>query len=200
MTFTTTEDGQTHVEVHVLQGERELAKHNKSLAKFFLEGIPRTPRGVPKIEVTFDIDADGIVHVTGRDAGSGIKQTITIKRSSGLSREEVEKMERDAQEFAIQDQQQKEQITARIKGETLVNEAERTMAKYKNNVEAKYIEAINTALTNVRALLAKEDASAELVSEVAALDRALLDLGRAIYTGGRAATERKEDPAPAADK
>lgn len=200
MTFTTTEDGQTHVEVHVLQGERELAKHNKSLAKFFLEGIPRTPRGVPKIEVTFDIDADGIVHVTGRDAGSGIKQTITIKRSSGLSREEVEKMERDAQEFAIQDQQQKELITARIKGETLVNEAERTMAKYKSNVEAKYIEAINTALTNVRALLAKEDTSAELVSEVAALDRALLDLGRAIYTGGRGSAERKEDPAPAADK
>jgi molecular chaperone DnaK len=200
MTFTTTEDGQTHVEVHVLQGERELAKHNKSLAKFFLEGIPRTPRGVPKIEVTFDIDADGIVHVTGRDAGSGIKQSISIKRSSGLSREEVEKMERDAQEFAVQDLQQKEAITARIKGETLVNEAERTIAKYKANVEPKFIDAINSALAVVREHLAKEEATPELVSEVAALDRALLELGRAIYTGGRSSGSSEKDPAPVDNK
>jgi molecular chaperone DnaK len=202
MTFTTTEDGQTHVEVHVLQGERELAKHNKSLAKFFLEGIPRTPRGVPKIEVTFDIDADGIVHVTGRDAGSGIKQSISIKRSSGLSREEVDKMEHDAQEFAVADLAQKEAITARIKGETLVMEAERTIAKYKAAVEPKYIDAINSSLAIVREQLTKEDATPELISEVAALDRALLELGRAIYTGGgkSSGSERKEDPAPAADK
>jgi molecular chaperone DnaK len=194
MTFTTTEDGQTHVEVHVLQGERELAKHNKSLAKFFLEGIPRTPRGVPKIEVTFDIDADGIVHVTGRDAGSGIKQSISIKRSSGLSREEVEKMERDAAEYAVQDQQQKEAITARIKGETLVQEAERTIAKYKAQVDSKFIDAIQASMTTVRGLLQNEETTPELVSEVAALDRALLDLGRAIYTGGRASADRSEEP------
>ena len=197
-TFTTTEDGQTHVEVHVLQGERELAKHNKSLAKFYLEGIPRTPAGVPKIEVTFDIDADGIVHVTGRDAGSGIKQTITIKRSSGLSREEVEKMERDAAEFATQDAAAKEAISARIKGETLVNEAERTVAKYKSNVDNKFIDAINDASTKVRSLLGQDEPGPELVSEVAALDRALLDLGRAIYTGSGG--KRTEDAAPAADK
>jgi molecular chaperone DnaK len=197
-TFTTTEDGQTHVEVHVLQGERELAKHNKSLAKFYLEGIPRTPAGVPKIEVTFDIDADGIVHVTGRDAGSGIKQTITIKRSSGLSREEVEKLERDAAEFATQDAVAKEAISARIKGETLVHEAERTVAKYKSSVDNKFIDAINEASTKVRSLLGQEEPGPELVSEVAALDRALLDLGRAIYTGSGG--KRTEDPAPAGDK
>lgn len=199
MTFTTTEDGQTHVEVHVLQGERELAKHNKSLAKFFLEGIPRCPRGVPKIEVTFDIDADGIVHVTGRDAGSGIKQTVAIKRSSGLSREEVERMEKEAQEFAQQDSQQKEAINARIKGETLINEAERSLAKYKGVVEARLIDSVNEALTAVRHQLTQEENTPELVQHVAALDRALLEMGRAIYTGGRAA-ERSEDPAPAADK
>jgi molecular chaperone DnaK len=198
MTFTTTEDGQTHVEVHVLQGERELAKHNKSLAKFFLEGIPRTPRGVPKIEVTFDIDADGIVHVTGRDAGSGIKQTVSIKRSSGLSRDEVDRLEKEATEYAQQDHIQKEAITARIKGETLVNEADRSLAKYKGVVDSKHVDAVSSALVSVRELLKSEESPPELAQQVAALDRALLELGRAIYTGGRA--ERSEDKAPAADK
>jgi molecular chaperone DnaK len=199
MTFTTTEDGQTTVEVHVLQGERELAKHNKSLAKFFLEGIPRCPRGVPKIEVTFDIDADGIVHVTGRDAGSGIKQTIAIKRSSGLSREEVERMEREATEYAQADLEAKEAIAARIKGETLVMEAERSMAKYKGAVEAKYIDAVSNALVSVKELLAADNPP-ELKSRVAALDAALLELGRAIYSGGGGRANRSEDSVRAAER
>lgn len=198
MTFTTTEDGQTHVEVHVLQGERELAKHNKSLAKFYLEGIPRCPRGVPKIEVTFDIDADGIVHVTGRDAGSGIKQTVAIKRSSGLSREEVDRMEKEAQEFAQQDAQQKEMINAKIKAETLVNEAERSLAKYKGIVDSKHIDAVSSSLASVREEMVKDETTPELIQNVAALDRALLELGRAIYTGGKA--DRSEDSVSAADK
>src|SRR5205823_5401968 len=90
MTFTTAQDGQGSVEVHVLQGERDLARFNKSLAKFQLTGIPPAPRGVPKIEVTFDIDADGIVHCSARDAGSGIKQSVTIQRSAGLTPEEID--------------------------------------------------------------------------------------------------------------
>jgi molecular chaperone DnaK len=196
MTFTTTEDGQTTVEVHVLQGERELAKHNKSLAKFFLEGIPRTPRGVPKIEVTFDIDADGIVHVIGRDAGSNIKQSITIKRSSGLSREEVEKMERDAAEYAAADQEAKEMISARIKGETLIMEAERSLAKYKGAVDAKFLETVSSGLAAVKETLAGEN-SPELKSAVGALDRALLELGRAIYSSGGKPGDRSEDSVPA---
>lgn len=197
MTFTTTEDGQTHVEVHVLQGERELAKHNKSLAKFFLEGIPRCPKGVPKIEVTFDLDADGIVHVTGRDAGSGIKQTVAIKRSSGLSRDDVERLEREAAEHAEQDMRQKEAINARIKGENLVNEADRSITKYKGSVDQKFLDAVSTSLVEVRAQLQHEENTPELIANVAALDRALLELGRAIYTGGRA---EREDSVPAADK
>lgn len=201
MTFTTTEDGQTTVEVHVLQGERELAKHNKSLAKFFLEGIPRCPRGVPKIEVTFDIDADGIVHVIGRDAGSGIKQSIVIKRSSGLSRDEVERMEREAAEYAVQDHEQKEMINARIKGETLVMEAERSINKYKGHVEGKFIETVTTYLAQVREALLVPDPSPELKGAVAGLDRALLELGRAIYSGGAGrASERSEDSVSAAEK
>lgn len=194
MVFTTTEDGQTTVEVHVLQGERELAKHNKSLAKFYLEGIPRCPRGVPKIEVTFDIDADGIVHVTGKDAGSGIKQSITIKRSAGLSREEVEKMERDAAEFAEQDLAAKEMISARIKGETLIMEAERSLTKYKGVVEPKYLDAVASSLATAKEALAGGENAPDLRSSVGALDRALLELGRAIYSGGG------RDPEPAENK
>lgn len=202
MTFTTTEDGQTTVEVHVLQGERELAKHNKSLAKFYLEGIPRCPRGVPKIEVTFDIDADGIVHVTGRDAGSGIKQSIQIKRSSGLNRDEVERLEREAQEYAVQDLEQKDMINARIKGETLVGEADRSLAKYKGHVESKFSDAVSTALVQVRENLLIPDPNPELKNAVGALDRALLELGRAIYSGGagRASDHRSEDSVSTADK
>jgi molecular chaperone DnaK len=194
MVFTTTEDGQTTVEVHVLQGERELAKHNKSMAKMYLEGIPRCPRGVPKIEVTFDIDADGIVHVTGKDAGSGIKQSITIKRSAGLSREEVEKMEREAAEFAQQDLEAKEAISARIKGETLVMEAERSLTKYKGVVDPKFLDAVSSSLVLAKEALAGGEGAPELRSSVGALDRALLELGRAIYSGGG------RDPEPAADK
>lgn len=183
MSFTTTEDGQTTVEVHVLQGERELAKFNKSLAKFYLEGIPRAPRGLPKIEVTFDIDADGIAHVTGRDAGSGIKQSISIKRSSGLSREEVERLEAEAREYAAVDHEQKEQIASKIKAESLVNEAERTIAKYTGKIDSHHIERVKTALVVVREAMI-EEANPALPAAVAGLDASLLELGKAIYSGG----------------
>jgi molecular chaperone DnaK len=182
MNFTTTEDGQSTVEVHVLQGERELAAHNKSLAKFYLEGIPRTPRGVPKIEVTFDIDADGIVHVSAKDAGSGIKQSVSIKRSAGLSRAEVEKMEEDARQFAEQDLVLKEMINARIKGETLVMDAEKTITQYRGQVDDEYIDKVQKALVEVKKVLAGPD-SPEMKDAVHVLDIALMDLGKAIYTG-----------------
>lgn len=135
MVFTTTEDGQTSVEVHVLQGERELAKFNKSLAKFSLDEIIRAPKGVPKIEVTFDIDADGIVHVSARDAASGVKQSFTLKRSSGLSRTDVERLQTEAKEHFEQDRLTREVIAARIKAETLVGDAERTLVKYNGVVD-----------------------------------------------------------------
>src|SRR5947209_11775552 len=101
--FTTAEDNQTAVEIHVLQGERELARDNKSLGRFRLEGIPPAPRGVPQIEVTFDIDANGILHVTARDKATGREQKITISGASGLSKEEVERMIREAEAHAQED-------------------------------------------------------------------------------------------------
>src|SRR6185437_2328890 len=121
------------------------------------------------------------------------KQSIVIKRSSGLSRDEVERMEREAAEFAVQDHEQKEMINARIKGETLVMEAERSITKYKGHVEGKFIEAVTTYLVQVRDALLVPDPSPELKGAVAGLDRALLELGRAIYSGGAGrASERSE--------
>ncbi len=183
-TFTTAEDGQSSVEVHVLQGERELAQYNKSLAKFQLTGIPPAPRGVPKIEVTFDIDADGIVHCSARDAGSGIKQSITIQRSAGLNREEIDQMQKDAEQFAQQDQQLKDAISARIKGESLVAEAERIIQRYGDRVDNSQVEKVRKAVQAVNEALKTTDSRA-LNAATAGLDISLLELGKAIHVGGR---------------
>ncbi|HEY9682662.1 MAG TPA: molecular chaperone DnaK [Oculatellaceae cyanobacterium] len=184
MPFTTTEDGQTSVEVHVLQGEREIAAHNKSLAKFHLNGIPAAPRSVPKIEVTFDIDADGIVHCSARDQGSGIKHSVTIQRSTGLTPEEVELYQKEAEEFAEQDRQVRDEISARVHAEALCADAERTVQKYGDRVEKQYVDKVMRALEMVREALANEN-SEDLKALTAGLDVSLLDLGRAIHSGNR---------------
>ncbi|MBP7860531.1 molecular chaperone DnaK [bacterium] len=185
--FTTNEDGQTSVEVHVLQGERELAGDNKSLAKFFLTGIPPAPRGVPKIEVTFDIDADGIVHCSAKDHGSGIKHSITIQRTTGLSPEEVDALTSEAAEFASQDKKTKSRIMMRVKAEGLCADAERTVVKYGEMVDLQIVDKVKTAITSVQEALntqSQED-SQFLGSQVAGLDVALLDMGRAIHMGAK---------------
>ncbi len=191
MTFTTTENGQTSVEVHVLQGERELAADNKSLAKFHLTGIPAAPRGVPKIEVTFDIDADGIVHCSARDYGSGIKHSVTIQRSTGLSPDEVETLQKEAEEFAEHDRKIKDQITTKVQAEALCAEAERTIQKYGERVEKATVDKVMKAVETVKEALASGNGE-ELKSLTAGLDVSLLDLGRAIHSGNRAATGQKK--------
>ena len=186
MSFTTTEDGQSHVEVHCLQGERDLAKFNKSLAKFTLDGIPRAPRGIPKIDVTFDIDADGIVHVSAKDAASGNKHSVTIRRSSGLSRNDVERLEKEAQEFAETDRVQKDNIAAKMKAETLVIDAERTLVKYKGVVDQDFLDLVARNLHSLKAALEAGDAP-DLKTLVDQLDASLLEVGRVLYSSGRAA-------------
>lgn len=187
MTFTTTENGQTSVEVHVLQGERELASANKSLAKFHLAGIPAAPRSVPKIEVTFDIDADGIVHCSARDYGSGIKHSITIQRSTGLSPDEVESYQKEAEEFAEQDKAIKDEVTAKIRAEGLVAESKRTIEKYGERVEKNFVEKVSRASEVVVEALEKGNPD-EIKSATAGLDVALMELGSAIHSGNRGGT------------
>ncbi|CUS93745.1 Hsp70 protein [Candidatus Kryptonium thompsonii] len=118
--FTTAADNQTSVEIHVLQGERPMAKDNRTLGRFILDGIPPAPRGVPQIEVTFDIDANGILHVTARDKATGREQSIRITASSGLSREEIERMKREAQEHAEEDRRKREEAELRNQADNLV--------------------------------------------------------------------------------
>jgi molecular chaperone DnaK len=192
MTFTTTEDAQTSVEVHALQGERELASDNKSLAKFHLTGIPGAPRGVPKIEVTFDIDADGIVHCSARDHGSGIKHSVTIQRTTGLSPGEVEHLQREAEEFADQDKLVRERISTRVHAESMCAEAERTVTKYGDRVDKVHVDKVMKAVELVKDALAQDNAS-ELKQLVAGLDVSLLDLGRVIHAGNRQSQPRKEE-------
>ncbi len=193
MTFTTTEDGQTSVEVHALQGERDIAAANKSLAKFHLTGIPPAPRGIPKIEVTFDIDADGIVHCSARDFGSGIKHSVTIQRSTGLSPEEVDSYKREAEEFAEQDRAVKERIAARVQAESLCAEAERTVTKYGERVEKVHVDKVLRAVEAVKEAL-DGDNDEGLRPLIAGLDVSLLDLGRAIHSGNRKVDKAPESP------
>jgi len=123
--FSTAADGQTSVEVHVLQGERPMARDNRTLGKFHLDGIPPAPRGVPQVEVTFDIDANGIVNVQAKDRGTGKEQKITITSSSGLSKEEVDKMMRDAEAHASDDKQRRDEVENRNKADQAVYAAEK---------------------------------------------------------------------------
>jgi molecular chaperone DnaK len=134
--FSTAADGQTSVEIHVLQGEREMASYNKTLGRFNLTGIPSAPRGVPQIEVTFDIDANGIVHVSAKDLGTGNSQNITITASSNLSDEDIDKAVRDAEQFANDDKKRKEEVEVRNNADTLIYQTEKTVKELGDKISA----------------------------------------------------------------
>src|SRR5699024_11192516 len=125
--FSTAADNQPSVEVNVLQGEREFARDNKSLGMFKLDGIPAAPRGVPQIEVTFDIDANGIVHVSAKDLGSGKEQSITITASTNMSKEDIEKSVREAEQFAAEDKKRREEVDVRNGADQMVFQTEKTL-------------------------------------------------------------------------
>ena len=158
--FSTASDNQTSVEVHVLQGERPLATDNKTLGKFHLVGIPPAPRGVPQVEVTFDIDANGIVNVSAKDVGTGREQKITITASSGLSKEEIDKMMKDAESHAGEDEKKKAEIEARNRLDGLVYSVEKTFNENKEKVDAAAASEIESAIVDSKTALAGSDPDA----------------------------------------
>jgi molecular chaperone DnaK len=158
--FSTASDNQTSVEVHVLQGERPMAADNKTLGKFHLVGIPPAPRGVPQVEVTFDIDANGIVNVSAKDVGTGREQKITITASSGLSKEEIDRMMKDAEAHAGEDEKKKAAIEARNRLDGLVYSVEKTLADSRDKLDATAASDIDTAIAEAKTALGGEDADA----------------------------------------
>ena len=194
--FSTAEDNQNAVTIRVFQGEREMAADNKILGQFNLENIPPAPRGMPQIEVTFDIDANGIVHVGAKDKGTGKEHKITIQASGGLSDEDIEKMVKDAEENAEADKERKELVEAKNQAESLIHSTEKSMEEHADKVDPTTIEAIELAIAALKDDLEKEDASADKIkSGVQNVTEAAMKLGEAIY---KAAQEEGEEPEPAA--
>ena len=158
--FSTAADGQTSVEIHVLQGEREMAQYNKSLGKFQLTGIAPAPRGVPQIEVSFDIDANGIVHVTAKDLGTGNEQNITITASTNLSEDEINRAVKEAEQFANEDKKRKDEVETRNHADTLVYETEKTMKELGDKIAEGDKSKINAEVENVKSALNGSDSEA----------------------------------------
>ena len=158
--FSTAADGQTSVEIHVLQGEREMAQYNKSLGKFQLTGIAPAPRGVPQIEVSFDIDANGIVHVTAKDLGTGNEQNITITASTNLSEDEINRAVKEAEQFANEDKKRKDEVETRNHADTLVYETEKTMKELGDKIAEGDKSRINAEVENVKSALNGSDSAA----------------------------------------
>jgi molecular chaperone DnaK len=197
--FSTASDSQTQVEIHVLQGERPMAVDNKSLGKFILDGIPPSPRGVPQIEVTFDIDANGILKVTAKDKATGRSQHITITASSGLSEAEVEKMRKDAELHAEEDRQRKELIEVRNNADNTVYAAEKALREFGDKVPAEIKSDVEAKVAEVRKVAQGEDASA-IKSATEALSEVVQKIGAAVYQGSDVpasdASEPNASPSP----
>ena len=157
--FSTASDNQTSVEVHVLQGERAMAPDNKTLGKFHLVGIPSAPRGMPQVEVTFDIDANGIVNVSAKDLGTGREQKITITASSGLSKDEIDRMMKDAEAHAGEDAGKKETIEARNRLDGLTYQVEKTFNENRDKLDAGAATEVEEAITEAKAALESNEAS-----------------------------------------
>ncbi len=195
--FSTAADGQTQVEIHVLQGERPMAADNKSLGKFILDGIPPAPRGVPQIEVSFDIDANGILNVSAQDKATGREQSITITASSGLSEKEIEKMVEDAKKHEAEDQQRKEQQMVRNEADNAVYTSEKMIRDYREQLTEDIIEATEEKAEAVRKAMESDDVD-ELRRKTDDLLRQLQSLGASMYeqAGGAAGGAEEGEPGP----
>jgi len=166
-TFSTAEDNQTAVDIHVLQGEREFAKDNKTLGRFRLDGIPSAPRGLPQIEVTFDIDANGITHVTAKDVGTGKEQNITITSSSGLSKEEIDKLVKESQLHAEEDKKQREVVDKRNHLDSTIMQIEKTIKENKEKLPIAEVNSVETAIETAKKALKENENDAQALAKAA---------------------------------
>jgi molecular chaperone DnaK len=178
--FSTADDNQTTVEIHVLQGEREMARDNRTIGKFQLTGIPPAPRGLPQIEVTFDIDANGIIHVTAKDLGTQKEQKIEIKSGSGLSDDEIKRMVQDAESHADEDRRLRELAETRNNAENAAYQAQRQLKELGDQVDASSKEEIENAIKGVREVLTSED-TAEINAKTEALNASFHRVSEAMY-------------------
>jgi molecular chaperone DnaK len=197
--FSTAADGQTAVSIHVLQGEREMASQNRTLGNFNLEGIPSAPRGVPQIEVTFDIDANGIVHVSAKDLGTGKEQKIRIETSSGLSDADIDKMVKDAEAHAEEDKKERAKIDARNEADGLTYSTEKSLKDYGDKVSSEDKAKIEAALEDLKKTVADTNASAEEIkAKTEALQQAAYKLAEEVYKDSAAAQQAQGGADPTA--
>jgi len=190
--FSTADDNQTTVEIHVLQGERELAVYNKTIGKFQLTGIPPAPRGMPQVEVTFDIDANGILHVAAKDKASGKEQKIRVEASSGLSSAEIDKMVKDAELNAADDKKKREEIDTRNRLDTLAYQVEKESKDWADKVPAELKTRLDAAVARARSAHKGDDMN-EITGALEELNAAFQAAGTAVY-----AAQAAEAPADGA--
>ena len=180
--FSTAADNQPQVEIHVLQGEREMAADNKSLGRFILDGIAPAPRGVPQIEVTFNIDANGILNVTAKDKGTGKEQSITIQNSGNMSKEDIEKAQKEAEAHADEDKKKREAIEAKNLLENKVYQAEKMPDEFKDKISEDDAKTIKDAVEEAKKTLNNADADKEAYESAAkALDDTIMPIGAKLY-------------------
>ena len=190
--FSTAADGQTSVEIHVLQGERPMAADNKTLGKFILDGIPPAPRGIPQIEVTFDIDADGILHVSAQDKATGRVQEITITASSGLSKDEVDQMVQNADKFREEDVKRREEVETRNNADSLIYQAEKLLKEQAEQVPEEVKSEVEGKVAACRSALQGED--------IVYMQRTVQDLSEALQKLGASMYQQPEPPPPESDE
>ncbi|WP_456474717.1 molecular chaperone DnaK [Candidatus Pyrohabitans sp.] len=190
--FTTAADGQRSVEIHVLQGERSMAADNHSLGRFILDGIPPAPRGVPQIEVTFDIDANGILNVSAKDLGTGKEQSIKITATTNLSEEEVDRILKEAKEHEEEDRKRKELVDAKNEADSLIYSSEKTIEEFKDKVDKEKVEAVKRAVEELKGAL-KGDNIQEIKAKTEALRKAVSEIGAAIYQQAAAQAQAQQE-------
>ncbi|MEO6445634.1 MAG: Hsp70 family protein, partial [Gemmatimonadaceae bacterium] len=197
-TFSTAEDNQTTVEIHVLQGERELARDNRTIGKFQLTGIPPAPRGMPQVEVGFDIDANGILHVSAKDKATGKEQKIRIEASSGISKDEIDRMVQDAEKNSTEDKKRREEIDTRNRLDSLSYEVEKNSKEWADRLAPEMKSRLESSVERARKAHRGDDMG-EIKAALEELSTAYQEAGRSLYAQGEAAAPGEAPPAEGAE-